>query len=150
MTTTTCRLNADTSVNRAAILRNAWALAKANMSGTGEIRALSLSKRFAVMLRWEWAAAKQEHAAQHAWRPHHRAEIARIGREAAEQFCRAMLDYDRLSADRPSRDQVQLASRLRAVLNEPAPQAVIKAPAASRPHRRADRPAAVSATVPAL
>jgi hypothetical protein len=112
--------NPNGSFNRTAIMRNAWALAKQNTSGTDDIRRLPLIKRLAVFLKWEWTAAKEERQAQHAWRPHYRAEVARIGREAAEQFCRATLDYDRLSGDRPSRDQMALASRMRTVLNEPA------------------------------
>jgi hypothetical protein len=119
---TTARLNPDTSFNRAAIMRNAWALAKANTSGTDDIRRLPLIKRLAVFLRWEWTAAKQERTAQHAWRPHYRAEVARIGREAAESFCRATLDYDRMTTGgrfwRPSAADAALAMRLRAILSE--------------------------------
>jgi hypothetical protein len=120
--TSTGRFNPDASFNRAAIMRNAWALAKQNMSGTDDIRRLPLIKRLAVFLKWEWAAAKQERTAQHAWRPHYRAQVTRIGRDAAEQFCRTTLDYDRLTTGgrfwRPSAADAALAMRLRAVLSE--------------------------------
>jgi len=122
MTASAARLNSDGSFNRSTIMRNAWALAKANTSGTGDIRALPLLKRLGVFLRWEWIAAKQERQAQHAWRPHYRAEIARIGRDAAESFVRTTLDYDRMKTGgrfwRPSLADAAMARCMRAVLSE--------------------------------